>query len=153
MANIIGKLFRTFMIDRNAKNKSVADLTKQLETSNQLIANKLAAAADTEFNRGQVRHVIGIERWGQNRLKVALGEPFKAEEHDGYLPNNDQTISDLAAMFTQTRQETLAIAKQLANIPNVETQVVVHNAMGDMTVRSWLQYLDIHGPFELRKVS
>ncbi|MEM7029987.1 MAG: hypothetical protein AAF629_10515 [Chloroflexota bacterium] len=152
MEKIIGKLFRMAMIDRQAKNKDVAELRQQLVENKKMLTDKLAVATDSEENRQQIRHVIGIERWAQSRLKVVLGEPFKQEEHDGYLPANNKPVANLAQVFDETRQETLTIAQQLAEVSSVETQVVNHNAMGAMTVRSWLQYIDTHGTYELRKL-
>lgn len=74
------------------------------------------------------------------------------DEYDGYRPKKGPTLAELAEEFASTRDETLAIADNLAALSNIETQTVAHNMMGDMRVRSWLQYLITHGGFELRKV-
>ncbi|MEM7130925.1 MAG: hypothetical protein AAF702_31680 [Chloroflexota bacterium] len=150
--SFIGKMFRVLMSDRLAGDKSVEALMSELAKSKESIANQLASAEDTDGHREKLAHVIGIERWGQSRLKVALGESLKMDEYDGYRPETTKTVSELAEDFSQTRDETLAIAEQLKAIPGVETQTVTHNDMGEMRVRSWLQYLEMHAAFELRRV-
>ncbi len=152
MASLFGKVFRMLMVDRSAKNKSLETLTTELANSKQTILDIVTEATDNEANRKQLNHVIGIERWGQNRLKVALGEPLVMDEHDGYCPGTQIPLNDLAEAFTQTRQETLAVATKLLDVPSVATKTVEHNDMGATTIRSWLQYIDMHGTYELRNV-
>ena len=152
MASLFGKCFRMLMVDRPAKNQSLESLTDQLSGSQQIILDKVTGAMDNEDNRKQLTHVIGIERWGQNRLKVALGEPLTMEEYDGYRPQTGTSLPALAETFTQTRQNTLAVAEKLTAVPDVAGKIVEHNDMGQMTVRSWLYYLDLHSNYELRNV-
>ena len=109
MASITGKLFRVLMVDRSAKNKSLDVLQGQLSESKQTILSKIGVAADNETNREQLSHVIGIERWGQNRLKVLLGEPLKMDEYEGYRPQGMKSLAELAEEFSRTRQATLAL--------------------------------------------
>lgn len=151
--SIFGKIFRTVMIDRQAGQKSVAELRADLAADKSVLVTQLAGASDGDGARKQLAHVIGIERWAQSRLKVALGEEqLVMDEYDGYRPTKGPALAELAEEFVSTRDETLAIADRLAAVPNIETQTVAHNAMGDMRVRSWLQYVITHGEFELRKV-
>lgn len=150
--SLLGKAFRVLMIDRQAGEKSVSDLMTELSASKESILTQVANAADMPDFREKMAHVVGIERWAQSRMKVALGEPFKQEEYDGYRPELSQTLAELTETFSQTRDETLAIAEQLKAVDGVETQTVQHNDMGDMRIRSWLAYLEMHGPFELKKV-
>ena len=152
MASITGKLFRVLMVDRSAKNKSLDVLQGQLSESKQTILNKIGVAADNEANREQLSHVIGIERWGQYRLRVLLGEPLKMDEYEGYRPQGAKSLAELAEEFSQTRQATLALGEQITAIPEVATKTIEHNDMGIMSVRSWFQYLDMHGTYELRNV-
>lgn len=150
--SLIGKMFRVLMSDRKAGTKSVAELKAELTASRSSLGAQLAGAADSEKARGKLAHVIGIERWAQSRLTVALGDALTMDEYDGYRPVASLTLAEMTKEFASTRDETLLIADQLAAIPNVETQTVAHNDMGDMQVRSWLQYIDMHASFELRSV-
>lgn len=151
--SLIAKIFRTVMIDRAAGQKSAADLRADLAADKATLAAQLAGAADDDTARKQLAHVIGIERWAQSRLKVALGEgQLVMDEYDGYRPAKGPPLAELAEEFAAARDESIAIADRLASVPNIETQTVTHNDMGEMRVRSWLQYLISHAGFELRKV-
>jgi len=151
--SLFGKILRTLMVDRQAGQKSVAELKTDLASSKSTLVTQLAGAADTDNAQKKLAHVIGIERWAQSRLKVALGDQqLIMDEYDGYRPERGLNLAELAKEFASTRDETLAIADRLTALPNIETQMVEHNDMGDMRVRSWLQYIDMHGQLELRKV-
>lgn len=156
MASIPGRLFRTLMIDRNAKKMTVDELIGQLRDNHPKLLAQVSAAADNEDNRKQLSHAIGIERWGQSRLRVALGAPLNMEEYNGYRPAREVPMNELVEQFDATRQETLKIAGELTAVnqsdSNIGNQKVEHNMMGGMTVRSWLYYLDMHSNFELKKV-
>ena len=75
------------------------------------------------------------------------------DEYMGYRPNSDTPLPKLAQQFADTRAETMAIVAQLGKKPNILTESVLHNDMGDTTIRSWLQYIDMHGTYELRNVA
>lgn len=152
MATFTGRLFRMLMVDRSAKSKDIGMLYGQLESSKQVVLDILRSAANTPPNREQLAHVIGIERWGQARLRVALGQPFEMDEYDAYRPVVNGSLDALRSEFIETRDVTLGIAKQLLEKPSVVSKIIEHNDMGQMTVRSWLQYLDMHGTYELRNV-
>ncbi|MEM7118651.1 MAG: hypothetical protein AAF614_39905 [Chloroflexota bacterium] len=150
--SITGKLFRILMVDRTAKKKDLDQLTGELRTSDQTIANIVNSAEDNEANREQLCHVIGIERWAQMRLQTALGGPVQMDEYDGYRPDLTQPLPALADTFSATREQTLTLADKLLSQPNIADKIVAHNDMGDMRVKSWLQYIEMHGPYELRNV-
>ena len=153
MASIFGKIFRMLMIERGAKGKSVNELIAQLRTGHQTLLNQIDGAEDNKTNRAQLSHAIGIERWGQSRLRVVLGAPLNMEEYYGYRPAREVPVDQLVQQFDETRQETLVIAEELTAVANVASKEVEHNLMGNMSVPSWLFYLDMHSNFELRKVS
>jgi len=44
--------------------------------------------------------VIGIERWGQRRLRMLLGEPPVSDEYDSYRPGEDLSMPALRDAFT-----------------------------------------------------
>lgn len=154
MATIPGRLFRTLMIDRKAKKLTVNELVGMLRSNHQTLLEQVRAAPDNETNRRQLSHAIGIERWGQSRLRVALGDPLNMEEYNRYRPKREVAMEQLVEQFDTTRQETLAIAEELTAVStNIGDNQIEHNMMGPMTVRSWLYYLDMHSNFELQKVA
>ncbi len=150
--SITGKLFRILMVDRTAKHKTMAQLSTELHASQQTIADQIHTADDTPQNREQLCHVIGIERWAQTRLQTALGGPVKTDEYDGYRPSAETTWSELSAEFDQTRLQTLQLVNQLVSQPAIEIKMINHNDMGQMSIKSWLQYIEMHAPYELRNV-
>jgi hypothetical protein len=145
--SFVGKLIH-FVLERNAKNSSLDDLSQTLEKDGVTLTNKLSASADTPANRTAVGHVIGIERWGQNRLKTALGSPLVMDEYDGYRPDGNQAFDELSLLFAETRGDTLALIRQL-KAAGVGDQQVLHNQMGNLTVKAWLGYLSTHANREL----
>ncbi len=67
--NIANTIFR-MSIEFQIRNKSLDQLMARAEASGKTILTRLANKADTPQNRKKLRHIIGIERWGQSRLKV-----------------------------------------------------------------------------------
>ncbi|RME81104.1 MAG: hypothetical protein D6775_14485 [Caldilineae bacterium] len=130
--------------------RSVGSLASQLEKSGRGLCEQYAKLADSEWNRRVLSHVIGIELWGQSRLRVALGEPFVFEEYDGYRPPLDTEWPELLAQFEVTRAETVHLARELAAAGAVQTRIM-HNQWGELSVRAWLRYLDIHANWESQR--
>ncbi len=93
----------------------------------------------------------GLERWGQSRLRVALGEPLLMDEYDVYRPPRAAGWAELQDAFHSTRQQTVALAGQLDQAVTNGVKVP-HNQFGLLTVRSWLRYLDIHANMEAKKL-
>jgi hypothetical protein len=132
------------------RGKSGADLAAGLEAAGRDLTKQIANAAHTDRNHRVITHIIGIERWSQSRVKVALGEPFKPDEYDGYRPPKDTAWDALLPMFEATRQETINLAKNAS--PSVLETLVKHNTYRDLKVRGWLQYMQVHANFESRKL-
>lgn len=141
-----------FFFERPARKRSMDEHIAQLEESGQEIATEIADTTDTPKNRQQLTHLIGIERWGQRRLQILLGEPPIDDEYDGYQPPADIDWSALRQAFTETRGETVAIAKDLRQREVPVTSTVLHNGFGPLTVRGWLQYLNSHAKLEARRI-
>ena len=99
-----------------------------------------------------LRHIAGIERWGQSRLRVFVGAPFVRDEYDGYQPGTTLSLDEQRAFFRTTRQETIALAQTLAAAKIADTATVVHNDLGPLTARGWLCYLEMHARFEMKKL-
>ena len=93
-----------------------------------------------------------MERWGQSRLRVALGQPLVLDEYDGYRPTMGQSWNELQDAFTATREQTILLAEQFASAELGET-TVRHNEFGDLSILQWLVYLRTHANTELWKMN
>jgi DinB superfamily len=149
--SLIGDLLRSFM-ERGARNLTLQDLAGKLRSSGGRIAARFGAAADTPGNRNTAAHVIGIERWGQRRLRTLLGEPLVLDEYDGYRPAADCDMSGLRLAFAETRAETLRLVDQLQRAGVATVARVRHNQLGDLSIGGWLMYLNGHSSRESARV-
>lgn len=149
MRNLILKLIAQFFFIRPAKNRTYGDYEKLLTESGAAIEQRTNNASDLPENRQQLRHIIGIERWGVQRLKVCFGEPFSRDEYEAYAPAEDRSWPQLIADFKATRQETIALAKRFA-LEQPSSDVVEHNDFGPLNARTWLQYLYSHAAKEAK---
>ena len=138
-------------LERPFRNLSAAQMAQRLELDGRTLERTFAAAKDSEHNRQLLSHVSGIERWGQSRLHVALGEPLATDEYDGYRPSREASWAELQDAFRSTRQQTVALAGHLDQAIASGVKVP-HNQFGPLTVRSWLRYLDIHANMEAKKL-
>ena len=89
-----------------------------------------------------MRHIIGIERWGQRRLKTLLGEPPLTDEYDSYQPAESLEFSALKAEFKSTRAETVKLLKTLQKKGLAKTGTAHHNGMGDVPITIWARLFD-----------
>ena len=152
IADTLKRGFATMMFERPARNKSIQELNDTLHTSWQKIDNRISFVSDTEKHQKVMRHVIGIERWGQSRLRTLLGEPFQRDEYDGYQPEVGLNLDQQRQLFKETREETINIAKQLQEKGVASDSTAVHNDFGDITIRAWLRYLEFHATQEMKRI-
>lgn len=144
-------MFKKVMIERQARKASFEDFVRGFTGQKKLIEGRIKEAEDTKANRKKLTHVIGIERWGQRRLKVVLGEPFVSDEHEAYCPDVNLSWKRMRAEFSRMRQETIGLIRSLAKAsPTVET--VEHNDLGELTAKEWLRYLTVHADFESKRL-
>lgn len=143
-------LVRRPMAERHARGKAIAELADELEASGQELDRRMDGRSDTPGHREAVAHWIGIERWGQRRLRVALGEPFVEDTHHPYRPDVEQGFEGLRAAFAETRAETVALARHLDEQGIDPATIVPHNDLGDLSVGGWLAYLIQHPDQESR---
>ena len=143
-------LARRPMAERHARGKDVAQLAAELEASGHVMDDRLASASDTPANRDAIAHWVGIERWGQRRLRVALGEALLDDGHHPYRPDEADGVEALRRAFAQTRAETLALARELCAAGIDPSTTVRHNDLGELTVGGWLAYLLQHPDQEAR---
>jgi len=141
--SIFGVVLRIFT-EWRAKKLSLAELTRRLDDSTEKVARRFEGASNTRLNLKQARHVIGIERWAQRRLRVALGEPPVTDEYDSYRPDELSDLRALHEAFVQTRQETKTIIQQLQSAGVSFDTRVPHNELGPLSIRGWLLYLIDH---------
>ncbi|SEJ92368.1 DinB superfamily protein [Deinococcus reticulitermitis] len=141
------------VLEKPAGRSSFTDLSQGLERSGNFLAQRAERAADTPENRDLLAHIIGIERWGQNRLQVALGQrEFVRDEYHPYRPPEGSTLAQLQVALSQTRSRTVDLARQLHARPPHDDFVVEHNGLGPLTAKGWLRYLTQHADLESRKL-
>jgi hypothetical protein len=138
-----GFFFRTFY-EWAAKGRTYERLLEQFEKNEHVTHARMVNATSIGFNRERAAHVIGIERWAAHRLRVLLGEPLVIDEYDGYAPNSELSMDELAKEFKQTRAATKALVRELQNNGIVLTQTVKHNEVGDLSLGGWLFYIENH---------
>ncbi|HEX7004556.1 MAG TPA: hypothetical protein VF168_10265 [Trueperaceae bacterium] len=151
LQRIVGAFLRPYT-RRRAKNLPLSAAIERLEESKQVVAKRFADAKDTPANREAMNHVTGIERWGQSRLRVAMGAPLQIDSYRGYRLPEDASIEDLRLAFRETRNGTLALARELQDQDVDLMTTVRHNDLGELTVVEWLAYLDDHGMRESLRI-
>ena len=138
------------ILELPVRKKRLDSFAARLEKAGDAIQQTLKTVNASTPNHKKLRHIIGMERWGQQRLKVFLGEPFVRDEHDSYKPERTSTWQELIDDFATTRRETVALAQQLA-IANVsDSAKVIHNQWGAVGAKAWLNYLANHARIEAK---
>lgn len=149
LQRLIG-LARRPMAERHARGKGLDALADELEASGRGLDARMEGKPDTAMNREAIAHWVGIERWGQRRLRVPLGEPFVEDAYHGYRPDKEQGVEGLRRAFADTRAETVALARRLHEAGVDPATTVPHNDLGDLSVAGWLAYLVQHPEQESR---
>lgn len=141
------------VLEKPAGRSSFTDLGQGLERGGTYLTGRAEKAADTPENREVLSHIIGIERWGQSRIEVALGQrEFVQDEYYGYRPAEGSSMAQLRNLLSQTRSRTVDLARQLHKSPPNDDFVVEHNGLGPLTAKGWLRYLTQHADLESRKL-
>ena len=141
------------VLEAPAGCSSYTDLGQGLERGGTALAGRAARAADTPANREVLAHIIGIERWGQDRLRAALGRgAYQADSYHAYRPAPDASLTDLRNLLSQTRAGTVDLARQLHASPPGDGDTVNHNGLGPLTAKAWLRYLTQHADLESRRL-
>lgn len=140
------------VLEQSVRKLNLTDLIVQLEQSGKTITNRLKICPNTAPNRQLLCHLIGIERWGQRRLWVFLGEPYLSEEYDHYRPSAERPWEDLCVEWDTTRQNTLGLINELTPASPVKIDKVAHNQFGSLSIKAWLRYLDIHASGEGKRI-
>lgn len=140
------------IIERPASWRTFDELAFLLERSQKKLATRFANAKDSPEARDKLRHIIGIERWGQRRVRVALGEELVRDEYHAYKPSEDADWQALQQAFQETREESIALTRELENEHVQPDQRIPHNYFGPLTLRGWLRYLRTHADVEARSI-
>lgn len=139
-------------LERPTRKKSYRELHNELEQAGLKIIARLHEKRFRDFNHRVLTHIIGIERWGQSRLRVFLGQPLGQDEYNGYRPARDIPWPELVDLFVTTRSETLSLALALETAAIGPDQTVLHNQFGPLSARAWLRYLQTHASREIMQV-
>lgn len=150
-ADLVRKPLLNLFLLRPARKHSLSEWAQKLTQDGEAIVQRVAAKATPQAS-ATLRHIIGIERWGQRRLQVALGAAPVEDEYDGYQPNDTDDWATLLDAFRTTRQATVALAQQLAAAGATDQVTVAHNQFGALPVRAWLRYLDMHANLESKRI-
>lgn len=143
------RLGTPLFIEEPGRRRRFADLRAAfVATAPQIEARILNAQAPQ--SEKTIRHIIGMERWGQNRLRVALGSTLAMDEHYPYKPPKGLGTEALLQEFRQTRAQTLELIEKLEAAAYPEK--IPHNALGPLSVKAWLYYLSIHAELESRRL-
>jgi hypothetical protein len=135
--------------ERRGRQRTLDEAARDLEDAGVRIDRHLAGKPDTPANREAIAHCVGIERWGQSRLRGGLGAPFVMDGHHGYRPDPTIGVAALRTAMAATRAETVALARELAAAGVDPAKTVPHNDLGDLTVAGWLAYLEQHAGREI----
>lgn len=152
MKNWIQSAVTGLLMERPAQKLTLAEHITQLAESGEALAYHYSQCPDTEQNCAQLAHVITIERWGQDRLRAFLGDPLPDNTSDAYRPAADLAWQDLQDEFAATRENTLALAEQLADQDIDDTVTIPHDQYGKLTVRGWLHYLNAHANLKSKRI-
>jgi hypothetical protein len=147
---LVGRVIRSHF-ERQARRAGVAELADRLDANGRSLAQRLAAQADGDGVRETLRHVVGIERWGQRRLRVALGDAPDPGGHRPYRPSDEASLDALRIAFATTRADTVALARTLARAEPDPDLRIAHDDLGELSVGAWLAYLDGHALIEARR--
>jgi hypothetical protein len=142
----IFRLVAALFFENPAKGKSFEQLRAALDSSGSRLRSRLESG---RANPELLRHVIQIERWGQNRLRSALKEvPFELDGSSLHAPDAALDWDGLRSEFDKTRQATLELVDRLER---ANPGPVAHNQFGPISVKGWLGYLNSHANIEVQR--
>ena len=146
----ITSLIVNVMIEQPAKRQGLTGLTQKLEQSGNTLNTRLKGLSDSQANRDKLRHIIAMEKWGQRRLRGALGETLLNDDNHAYKPSEKSSWEELKSLFGISRLETLDLTKKLSKVDT--SQKVPHNQFGSLSILGWLRYLNTHASFESKSL-
>ncbi len=141
---ILFGITQRIFVEIMSRNLALEDLKQRLERNGEKLSTRLQNAENTPMNLKQAKHIIGIERWGQSRIRTALGGRFIRDEYDSYRPDDLKDMAALGETFRTARQTTIDLIDTLEKTGVSRDKKAFHNEMGDITLHAWLYYLDNH---------
>lgn len=152
MQKLIGFFLRPYT-RRRAREKTLEQVIKELESSRDEIMPRIDRAQDTAANREAINHFIGIERWAANRVRVATGQTkFELDSNRGYRLPDDASLAELQSGFRAAGEETLALAREAQSSSVDVSRRAEHNDLGPLTVIEWFTYIRDHSVREIVRV-
>ena len=147
---MIGRLIR-ISTRRRARRVDLPGVIERLEASREVVEERMTRAADSAANREAINHIIGIERWGRDRLaRAGRGEQYEMDSYRDYRLPDSAGLAELRSAFASTRAETLRFARDLS--ADDAQRTVRHNDLGELTVVEWFVYLDDHAKRESLRI-
>jgi len=138
------------MLELPTRGRSLEQQVQSLERSGKALSGRLQTLPDTPENREQLRHIITLERWGTQRLRVFAGAAFEKDRSSLYRPEEHLEWDELREEFADARAELLEVVRSLHDAPAGEE--VEHNSFGPLSKAGWIRYLDTHAALESRKL-
>ena len=159
LINLIAPTAAKLFIERPAQKKSFVDLREKLESTAGEIKSRIEtidAAAPSEKVVDKLRHIIAIERWGQERMLLFFADNYAesavTDENYGYEPAKDLCWQGLGESFGEARAKTIEIARVLETGTGIKQDKIPQNDMGPLSAKAWLQYLNIHAAMEAKGI-
>ncbi len=134
------------MLELPTRGKSVNQQVQALERSGQTLSRKLESMPDSPENLENLRHIIMLERWGTQRLRVFAGAAFEKDRSSLYKPEEHLDWNELREEFADARAELLEVLRSLEGV--ISDQKVEHNGLGPLSKGAWVQYLGSHATLE-----
>lgn len=144
----IRQFFGDLFLRRPARRRSLAEHLAALDKGGGVLIKRASRAAPRDQNRTWLRHIIGIERWGQRRLATILGEPPIDDQYDDYQPDAALDWAALRQELARTRLETIALGRKIGERGIGDEQTARHNDLGALNAREWMHYLNTHSRVE-----
>lgn len=141
-----------WVVERPGQSKSYDEWKQQLSASGAAIEARAARSNSPDRASSVLRHLTGIERWGQRRLQILLGAAPLQDDYDGYQPDATLELAGQLVAFAQTRAATLKLVDQLKEAGVSDNLKAAHNDFGRLSARGWLRYLDLHASLESKKI-
>lgn len=148
LRDMFQRLIVQLFVERSEREKTLDDIAASLQESSHEISLCLSGLDSNLENCERLAHMIAIERWGQARIRVALGETFLPDEADAYLPSPESSWQELVTAFIAARQATLALIQEVQAVRLPDDFKIHHNQFGPLSVKGWLRYLDEHAVAE-----
>jgi len=139
-------LIADLMLELPTRGRTLEQQIQSLERSGKALTERLKTLPDTPQNREQLRHILTLERWGTQRLRVFAGAAFEKDRSSLYRPEEHLDWTELCEEFADARAELLEVVRSLDG--GSVSQKVEHNSFGPLSRGAWIRYLESHATLE-----